>query len=216
MVIVLVFWGNPTWVVCRVLFVTLFGSELPSRSTGGKSIPLTCVSQDLKRWGAWDTTCGHKTKNIRPSIVWRREAWKEKALEDLLWKDERGPSSTGRISDFFFFFFLRQSGVTSERRSGTHMGFSERRDTILKRTELNLDQWHSNKVEVSSLCVGVGAKLSWVLFTLLSMRPEKPICASPPCLSFPSVSPFASVIEHKEDAAARCKDRNLSLSTWNH
>ena len=42
---------------------------------------------------AWDTTCGHKAKDITPSIAWRREAWKEEVLDDLLSKDERGPSS---------------------------------------------------------------------------------------------------------------------------
>ena len=39
------------------------------------------------------TTCEHKAKGITPSIAWRREAWKEEALDYLPWKDERGPSS---------------------------------------------------------------------------------------------------------------------------
>ena len=30
-----------------------------------------------------DTTCGDKPEDITPSIGWRREAWKEKALDDL-------------------------------------------------------------------------------------------------------------------------------------
>ena len=50
-------------------------------------------SEDLKCWGVWDSTCGHKAKDITPSIAWRREAWKEEALDDLHWKDERRPSS---------------------------------------------------------------------------------------------------------------------------
>ena len=29
------------------------------------------------------TSCGHKAKDITPSITWRREAWKEEALDDL-------------------------------------------------------------------------------------------------------------------------------------
>ena len=53
-------------------------------------------SEDLKCWGAWDTTCGYKTKDITPSIACRRDAWKEEALYDILWKDERGPSSIKR------------------------------------------------------------------------------------------------------------------------
>ena len=34
-------------------------------------------------------SCGNKVKNIIPSIVWRREAWKEEALDDLPSKDEK-------------------------------------------------------------------------------------------------------------------------------
>ena len=49
---------------------------------------VACVSEDLKCWGAWDTICGHKTKYFTPSIAWRREAWKEEALDDLPWKNE--------------------------------------------------------------------------------------------------------------------------------
>ena len=43
------------------------------------------------RWGTWDTTCWHKSKDSTPSIAWRRQAWKLEALDDLAWKDERGP-----------------------------------------------------------------------------------------------------------------------------
>ena len=58
-------------------------------------------SEDLKCWGAWDTTCGYKTKDITPSIAWRREALKEEVLDDLPWKDERGPSSIKRTLEPF-------------------------------------------------------------------------------------------------------------------
>ena len=54
---------------------------------------VACFSDDLKCWEAWDTTCGHKAKDITPLITWRREALKKKVLDDLPWKDERGPSS---------------------------------------------------------------------------------------------------------------------------
>ena len=54
---------------------------------------MACVSEDLKYWRAWDTTCGHKAKDITPSIAWRREG----ALDDLLSKDERGSSSVRGI-----------------------------------------------------------------------------------------------------------------------
>ena len=44
-----------------------------------------CVPEDLKYWRAWDTSCGHKAKDITPSTAWRREAGKEEALSDLSW-----------------------------------------------------------------------------------------------------------------------------------
>ena len=59
------------------------------------------MRSDLNCWGAWDTTCGHKAKDITPSIAWRREARKEEALNDLPWKDERGPSSVRRTLEPF-------------------------------------------------------------------------------------------------------------------
>ena len=60
-----------------------------------------CASKDLKCWGAWDTTCGHKAKDIASSIAWGREALKEEALDDLPWKDEREPSSIRRTLELF-------------------------------------------------------------------------------------------------------------------
>ena len=62
---------------------------------------VACLSEDLKCWGAWDTTCGHKAKDTTPSIAWRREACKEETLDDLPWKDERGPSSVRRTLKLF-------------------------------------------------------------------------------------------------------------------
>ena len=62
---------------------------------------VTCFSEDLACWGARHTTCGHKAKDITPSVVWRRKAWKEKALDDLPRKDERGPSSIRRTLEAF-------------------------------------------------------------------------------------------------------------------
>ena len=51
------------------------------------SSQVNCFSKDLKCWEAWDTTSGHKAKDITPLIAWRREALKEEALDDLPWKD---------------------------------------------------------------------------------------------------------------------------------
>ena len=57
---------------------------------------VACFLEDLKCWGAWDTTCVYKAKDIKPSIAWRRKAWKEEALDDLPLKCERGPWSVRR------------------------------------------------------------------------------------------------------------------------
>ena len=73
----------------------------------------------MKCWEAWDTTCGHKVKDITPLITWRREALEEEAFQWFLWltmalsrpfkedslylpwKDERGPSSIRRTLELF-------------------------------------------------------------------------------------------------------------------
>ena len=34
---------------------------------------VVCVWEDLKPWGAWDTTCGHKAKGITSSVARERE-----------------------------------------------------------------------------------------------------------------------------------------------
>ena len=75
----------------------------PSRQTGGQSNPHKWLaSRKIWCWEAWDTTCGHKAKDITPSITWRREAWKMETLDDLPWKDERGrPSSIRRTLEPF-------------------------------------------------------------------------------------------------------------------
>ena len=62
---------------------------------------VACFSEDLKCWEIWDTTCGHKAKDITPSVARSREAWKEEALDDLPSKDERGPSSIRQTLELF-------------------------------------------------------------------------------------------------------------------
>ena len=64
-------------------------------------LQIVCFSEDLKCWGAWDTTYGHKAKDITPSTAWKREELKEEELDDLPWKDERGPPSIRRILELF-------------------------------------------------------------------------------------------------------------------
>ena len=59
-------------------------------------------------------------------------ALKEEVLDNLPWKDERGPSSI----DEHWNRFKGNVGETSERRGGAPKGFSERIDTILNWTKL--------------------------------------------------------------------------------
>ena len=59
--------------------------------------------------------------------------WKEEALDDLPRRTRKGH----RQSDEHYNCFKGNMGQTSERRGGAYMGFSERIDTILNRTELS-------------------------------------------------------------------------------
>ena len=78
---------------------------------------VACVSKDLNCWGAWDNTCGHKAKDITPSIAWRREAWKEDALE-------RTRELGHHQSDEHWNHFKGNVEKTSERPDRAHIGFS--------------------------------------------------------------------------------------------
>ena len=53
---------------------------------------------------------------------------KEEVLDDLPSKDERGPSSVGQTLELF----KGNVRETSKIHGGTHMGLSERIDTIMK------------------------------------------------------------------------------------
>ena len=47
-----------------------------------------------------ETTWGHKSKAVTTSITWKR-VLKEEVLDDLPWKDERGPSSVKQTLELF-------------------------------------------------------------------------------------------------------------------
>ena len=64
-------------------------------------------------------TEGPQDEDITPLIAWRREAWKEEALDDLPWKDTRDGH---RQSDEHWNSFKGNVGETSERRGGAYMG----------------------------------------------------------------------------------------------
>ena len=121
---------NLLWVYCPG-HAGVKGNYRADRLAGKATLTSGLLLRDLKCWEAWDTTCGHKAKNITPSIAWRREVLKEEALDDLPWKDERRPSSI-RLWNCFKGNFQE----ISKWRGEAHMGFSECRDTILNWTEL--------------------------------------------------------------------------------
>ena len=75
-------------------------------------------------------TRGHNAKDMTPSIAWSRKAWKEEALDNF---HERTKEDHRHEHWNRFKVNIRE---TSERRGGAHVGFSERIDTILSRTEL--------------------------------------------------------------------------------
>ena len=116
--------------------------------------PVDCYLEDLKCWQtlrhyqrkcceAWYTTCRHKAKDITLWIAWRREAWKQEVLDNLLWKDERGSSSirqTRTISKAMLGKLLRWGGAC--------MGFFEHIDTILNWTDEWWSSGHSQKRDV--------------------------------------------------------------------
>ena len=60
----------------------------------------------------------YKAKGITPSIAWRREAWKEEALDDLPSKDEK--RAIVMQSDEHWNRLRGNVGETSERRDRAH------------------------------------------------------------------------------------------------
>ena len=103
-----------------------------------------CVAEDLKCRGAWDTTCGQYGKDVTPSIasriVERGSAWQSSSK----WRER--PSSIRRTLELF----QRQRRGSFWETGGSHMGFSERIDTILNWTWM---WWFYSKQHVSSITI---------------------------------------------------------------
>ena len=87
---------------------------------------VACVSEDRQSLGAWDTTCGHKTKGITPSIAWRRERRGKRQRSTIILERTR---EDHRQSDDHWNCFYETGGAC--------MGFSERIDTTLNWSVLN-------------------------------------------------------------------------------
>ena len=94
---------------------------------------------DLKCWGAWDITCGHKAKATTPLTAWRRVAQKD----DLPWQDEKGRSSSVRHWNCFK-GCLRE---TSEMVCSVYGLFQAHRIRFfhLEETKLNVSQWENEE-----------------------------------------------------------------------
>ena len=74
--------------------------------------------EDLKCWGAWDTTCRHKAKDVTPSIAWMTERAQERGSatrqSSLLERTREGiinQTNIGTISKAVLGKLLRLDGV---------------------------------------------------------------------------------------------------------
>ena len=88
---------------------------------GQHSQPTFTSLEDLKCWGAWDTSCGHKAKGVTPSIAWRMEGWKQApsiARRSYLKIKRMGH----RQSDEHWNCFKGNRGETPETRGGAAYG----------------------------------------------------------------------------------------------
>ena len=92
---------------------------------------VACFSEDLKWWGAWDTTRGHKAKDHTINRLEERGVERGNARRSSLKGREKAIVLQTNIGTFS----KATLGETSERRDGAHIGFSERIDTILNWTE---------------------------------------------------------------------------------
>ena len=128
------FWNTSTLSPSLSLYISLYLSQYPHSKTGCTALDMpewreitdhkdwrakqpsqVWLEEDLKCWGAWDTTCRHKAEDIIPLIAWRREVWKEEAPVFL--EMTRG---SHRHSDEHWNCFKDNFRETSERWDGVH------------------------------------------------------------------------------------------------
>ena len=108
------------------------GNDRVDRETAWQLLQAACLSKELKCWGAWDTTYGHKAKNIRPPIAWsKRGVEKASARRSPLKGRER---AIVMQSDEHCNCFNGNAGETPERRGGALVGLAMHVDTILNWT----------------------------------------------------------------------------------
>ena len=117
--------GGPSRVVCNVTWVRITEqTDWREKHTPDLRLPISEALRSLRHY--------HRAQNQEHHTIDRLE-------ERGMARGSAGGSTfngqeraiVNRTNIGLFFFFLRQIGVTSERRGGTHMGFSERIDTVL-------------------------------------------------------------------------------------
>ena len=92
-------------------------------------LQVTCTSEDLKCWGAWDMACRQTVKDITHYWLPGGEKHTRKRLWQMIYLDDEIVLLSIRQT-------LQQFQSISERQDGAHMGFVECVDSILKFTDL--------------------------------------------------------------------------------
>ena len=97
------FWNTSTLSLSLSLYISLYLSQYPHSKTGCTALDMpewreitdhkdwrakqpsqVWLEEDLKCWGAWDTTCRHKAEDIIPLIAWCE---KRKHQSSLKWQE---------------------------------------------------------------------------------------------------------------------------------
>ena len=92
------------------------------------------ASKNQNYWGAWDINCRHKAMNITPLITWEKRHQNRKCSKIFLQTMRKGQHQSDQHRNCWS-GTVGNTGKTSERWGGVHMGFPEHVDTIW--TELN-------------------------------------------------------------------------------
>ena len=109
--------GSPEWNVSMVYIAATFENscactslDMPEWREMTEQIDwrvkqpsrVACFSEDAKCWGAWELPAGTKSRSSHHrSPGGERRGKRKRTLDDLPWKDERGPSSNRRTLELF-------------------------------------------------------------------------------------------------------------------
>ena len=124
-------------IICKLLWMLcpghagVKGNEMTKQRNWWAKRPShkACILEDIECWGAWDTTCWHKARDITPTIAWRREAQRERKCTTIFHQWMRKGC---RQSDQHENCFKGNTGEISEIQGGAHVGFPEHVDYNLE------------------------------------------------------------------------------------